>query len=43
MHEARVDCSIFNDVNEGRANATGTCVVTDVDRDKIFVEWKCSR
>ena len=27
---------------EGRANAKGTCVVTDADGDEIFVEWKCS-
>jgi hypothetical protein len=42
MHKSRVDCSIFNDVNKGRANAQGTCVVTDADGDTIFVEWKCS-
>ncbi len=42
MHKSRVDCSIFNDVNKGRANAKGTCVVTDADGDKIFVEWQCS-
>ncbi|NNK44063.1 MAG: hypothetical protein HKP46_15590, partial [Myxococcales bacterium] len=29
MHKSRVDCSIYNDVNKGRANAKGTCVVTD--------------
>lgn len=42
MHKARVDCTILNDVHTGRANANGTCVVTDADGDKIFVEWKCS-
>lgn len=42
MHKSRVDCSIYNDVNKGRANAKGTCVVTDADGDKIFVEWQCS-
>jgi len=42
MHKARVDCTILNDVNKGHANASGTCVVTDADGDKIFVEWKCS-
>ena len=42
MHKARVDWTLYNDVNKGRANATGTCVVTDADGDKIFVEWKCS-
>jgi hypothetical protein len=42
MHKARVDCTIFNDVNKGRANANGTCVVTDADGDKVFVEWKCT-
>lgn len=41
MHKARVDCTLFNDVNKGRAHANGTCVVTDADGDKIFVEWKC--
>jgi hypothetical protein len=42
MHKARVDCTLFNDVNKGHANATGTCVVTDAAGDKIFVEWKCA-
>lgn len=42
MHKARVDCTLYNDVNKGRANATGTCVVMDADGDKIFVEWKCA-
>jgi hypothetical protein len=42
MHKARVDCTIFNDVHKGRANANGTCVVMDADGDKVFVEWKCS-
>ena len=41
MHKARVDCTLFNDVNHGRAHANGSCVVTDADGDKIFVEWKC--
>lgn len=36
------DCTILNDVHKGRANANGTCVVTDADGDKIFVEWKCA-
>jgi len=42
MHKSLVDCTIFNDVNKGRANANGTCVVTDADGDEIFVEWKCA-
>lgn len=42
MHRSRVDCTIHNDVNQVRANATGTCVVTDADGDKIFVEWECA-
>ena len=41
MHKARVDCTLYNDVNQGRANATGTCVVMDADGDKIFVDWEC--
>src|ERR1700733_3153864 len=40
MHKARVDCSLFNDVNKGHAKANGTCVVTDAAGDKIFVEWR---
>jgi hypothetical protein len=42
MHKARVDCTLFNDVNKGHASANGTCVVTDADGDKVFVEWKCA-
>ena len=42
MHKARVDCALMNDVKQGHANASGTCVVTDADGDKIFVEWKCT-
>ena len=42
MHKSRVDCTLYNDGNQGRANATGTCVVTDADDDKIFVEWQCA-
>jgi len=42
MHKSRVDCTLFNDVDHGHANANGTCVVTDTDGDKIFVEWKCA-
>jgi hypothetical protein len=42
MHKARVDCTIFIDVNKGHAKANGTCVVTDADRDKVFVEWNCA-
>src|SRR3954471_6508750 len=42
LHKARVDCTIMNDVNAGRANAVGTCVVTDSGGDKVFVEWKCA-
>ena len=42
MHKSRVDCTLLNDVNQGRADATGTCVVTDADGDEIYVEWKCA-
>ena len=42
LHKARTDCTLMNDVADGRANATGTCVVTDADGDKVFVEWKCA-
>ncbi len=42
MHKSRVDCALMNDVKQGQANAKGTCVVTDADGDKVFVEWKCT-
>jgi hypothetical protein len=42
MHKARTECTLLNDVNQGRANALGTCVVTDAGGDKIFVDWKCT-
>ena len=42
MHKARVDCALMNDVNQGRANAQGTCVIMDADGDKVFLEWKCT-
>jgi hypothetical protein len=42
MHKARVDCTLFNDVNKGHATANGTCVVTDADGDKVFVQWNCA-
>ena len=35
MRKARVDCTLYNDVNQGRANAIGTCVVTDADGDNL--------
>jgi hypothetical protein len=42
LHKVRADCALMNDVNQGRANAKGTCVMTDADGDKVFLEWKCS-
>ncbi len=42
LHKARTDCAILNDVEDGRANAKGTCVVTDAEGDKVFVEWNCA-
>jgi len=42
MHKSRVDCALMNDVIEGRANAKGTCIVTDAGGDQIYVEWQCS-
>ncbi len=42
LHKARVDCALMNDVKQGQATANGTCVVTDGDGDKVFVEWKCT-
>lgn len=42
LHKSRVDCTLLIDVNQGRSNANGTCVVTDADGDKVFVDWKCA-
>jgi hypothetical protein len=42
LHKARVDCTLMNDVNQGRADAKGTCMVTDAEGDKAFLEWKCT-
>jgi hypothetical protein len=42
LHKARVDCTLYNDVNKGHASATGTCVVMDASGDQVFVEWKCA-
>lgn len=42
LHKSRVDCSLMNDVNQGRANAKGTCAVTDADGDQAFLEWNCA-
>ena len=32
----------MNDVDHGGATATGPCVVTDGDGDKVYMEWKCT-
>lgn len=42
MYKARVDCALINDANQGRANAQGTCVITDSDVDTAFLGWKCT-
>ncbi len=42
MHQVRIDCTIFSDVNQGRATANGTCVTTDAQGDKAYLEWKCA-
>ena len=42
LHKARVNCTLMNDVKQGHANANGTCLVTDADGDKAFLEWKCT-
>lgn len=42
LHQARVDCSILNDVNQGRGTASGGCVIIDAEGDKAFAEFKCS-
>ena len=42
LHKVRADCALMNDVNQGQANAKGTCVMTDPDGDKVFLEWTCA-
>jgi hypothetical protein len=42
LNKSRADCTIVNDVNQGRANATGTCVITDAQGDKAFLEYRCA-
>ncbi|MFZ1007141.1 MAG: hypothetical protein WAN65_09905 [Candidatus Sulfotelmatobacter sp.] len=42
LHKVRADCALMNDVDHGHANAHGTCVMTDPDGDKVFLEWKCA-
>ena len=42
LHKVRMDCTIHNDVDQGRANANGTCAATDADGDEAFLEWKCA-
>jgi len=42
VHKARVECTLMSDVKQGHVNANGTCLVTDADGDKAFLEWKCT-
>lgn len=42
LHKVRADCALMNDVDHGKANAHGTCAMTDADGDKAFLEWKCA-
>ena len=42
MHKVRMDCTIINDVNQGNANANGTCAGIDADGDKAFLEYRCA-
>jgi len=41
LHQARTDCTVLNEVNQGKANANGTCVLTDAEDDKVNLVWKC--
>ena len=41
MHNARLDCQIFWDLNKGQSNANGSCISTDADGDKTMSLWKC--
>lgn len=42
LNKTRADCTIVNDVNQGRTNATSTCAITDAQGDKAFLEYKCA-
>ena len=42
MHKTRVDCTIVNDVDNGKANGNGTCAVVDAEGDKAFLTWRCA-
>jgi hypothetical protein len=41
LHNARLDCQIFWDINKGKSNANGSCIATDADGDKALSLWTC--
>ena len=41
LHNARLDCQIFSDINKGMSNANGSCITTDADGDKPLSLWTC--
>jgi hypothetical protein len=42
LHNARMDCQVFWDINKGQSNANGSCIGTDGDGDKALAFWKCA-
>ena len=41
LHNARLDCQIFWDINKGKSNANGSCITTDAEGDKALSLWTC--
>jgi hypothetical protein len=42
LHNSRLDCQIFWDINKGKSTANGSCIGTDVDGDKTLSFWTCA-
>lgn len=40
-HKMSVVCPTVNDIKGGVHNASGTCTMTDVDGNKIMLDWSC--
>lgn len=41
LHNSRTDCTIISEINSGRAEGRGSCVVTDGAGDQAFLMWRC--
>lgn len=42
MHHTAFTCPFTSHVDSGRMNASGYCVGTDADGDKVYQRWSCS-